>query len=125
MSNNVTTKNKTPLEIISRQAAYQMGKRRFYTGTPCRSGHLTERYVSNGVCIGCINGAFKFRQSGISHDLMPFVSNRLWVTRDFTAEETLALDRYLQVCIIEFTKHAGKITPALDEAYLMHLERLK
>lgn len=112
------------LHAISREAAYQTGLRRFFTNTPCRNGHLSERYVSNGVCVSCINAKFKYRRSGISHDLMPFLSARLWVVRDFTPEQTLALDCYLQGCIAEFIKHAGKLTNELSDAIQMHIEKM-
>lgn len=29
------------------------GLSRFYTGRACRSGHFSERYVSNGQCVAC------------------------------------------------------------------------
>src|SRR5579859_512216 len=45
------------LEVISRKDAHARGLKRFYTGKPCKGGHLSERYVVNGGCIACINWA--------------------------------------------------------------------
>lgn len=43
------------MEIISRDDAHKSGQRRFYTGKPCKKGHLSERQVTNGGCIACMN----------------------------------------------------------------------
>lgn len=111
-------------QIISRQAAYQLGSRRFYTGEACRNGHISERYVSNGACVGCLNGAFKFRKNAFSHELVPFASTRLWMPRSLQAEQLPALDRYLQTCIMEFSKHAGKLTQDVEDALVTQLEKM-
>jgi hypothetical protein len=40
-----------------RQAAYRAVKTRksgrYFTGKPCRHGHVAERYASNNVCVVC------------------------------------------------------------------------
>lgn len=41
------------LEIVTRQRAAACGLRRFYTGKPCKAGHLAERFVGNGQCVKC------------------------------------------------------------------------
>lgn len=41
--------------IRSRDEAQNNGLVRFYTGTPCGRGHLSERFVSNGACVECVN----------------------------------------------------------------------
>lgn len=38
----------------NRQSAIAYGLKRFFTGTPCRWGHVAERYTSSGGCIACI-----------------------------------------------------------------------
>ena len=40
------------MEIITRKEAKEKGLRRYYTGEPCRRGHLTERRI-DGACIEC------------------------------------------------------------------------
>ena len=42
------------MEIIDRDTADARGLLRYFTGEPCRNGHVAERYVSNGCCIACI-----------------------------------------------------------------------
>jgi hypothetical protein len=44
--------------LISRKEAKARGKKRFYTGkSPCKRGHLAERYVSDGACCECAREA--------------------------------------------------------------------
>ncbi|EJD6367785.1 hypothetical protein LHV16_17615 [Providencia rettgeri] len=47
------------MKIITRKEAVTNGLSRFYTGKPCRHGHDSERFTSNGVCVECsaINSA--------------------------------------------------------------------
>jgi hypothetical protein len=39
--------------VLSRSEAAESGLSRFYTATPCRAGHQSERYVSNRQCVAC------------------------------------------------------------------------
>jgi hypothetical protein len=42
------------MEIISREEAKAQGLTRYFTGKPCRNGHLAERYVGgNTPCVVC------------------------------------------------------------------------
>jgi 5-methylcytosine-specific restriction endonuclease McrA len=41
-------------EIIARAEAAAQGRKRFFTGVPCKQGHIAERGVSHGKCIRCI-----------------------------------------------------------------------
>ncbi len=41
------------LQIIDRHAAHAQGKVHFFTGRPCRRGHVSPRFVSSGNCISC------------------------------------------------------------------------
>lgn len=41
--------------VITRDDAYAKGLPRFYTGRPCKRGHLAERFVVNGACTSCVN----------------------------------------------------------------------
>jgi hypothetical protein len=40
-------------EIISRAEAMARGLRRFFTGKPCKHGHVVERKTSDGHCVLC------------------------------------------------------------------------
>lgn len=42
-------------KIITRKEAKDKGLTRYFTGIPCKHGHLTERLVSSKYCIECQN----------------------------------------------------------------------
>lgn len=39
---------------ISSSEARALGLKRYFTGTPCKNGHLSDRQVSNGTCLECM-----------------------------------------------------------------------
>ncbi|WP_023585148.1 hypothetical protein [Vibrio parahaemolyticus] len=61
-------------EIISRENARTQGLSRFFTGQPCKHGHMSERYVSDARCIVCDKKARKIRRG-------------TWTDSDLAAEE--------------------------------------
>jgi hypothetical protein len=40
-------------EVITRKEARARGLKRYYTGEPCKWGHVSERYVRNHWCTEC------------------------------------------------------------------------
>jgi hypothetical protein len=42
-----------PPRIISRDEARALGLKRFFTGKPCKHGHVAERRVSTYACVEC------------------------------------------------------------------------
>ncbi len=40
-------------QIISRAEAKARGLKHYFTGKQCPNGHIVERYVTNGCCLGC------------------------------------------------------------------------
>ena len=43
------------MQIITRQEAAQQGLSRFFTGKPCKHGHVSERYTRGNQCAVCSN----------------------------------------------------------------------
>lgn len=41
------------MKIVSRKEAKVAGLKRYFTGKPCRNGHVAERYVCHSVCVLC------------------------------------------------------------------------
>lgn len=41
------------MQIISKAEARSQGLPRYFTGKPCRRGHVSERYAGNGNCCDC------------------------------------------------------------------------
>lgn len=42
-----------PAEVDLRADAAAAGKRRYFSGKACPSGHVAERYTLNGYCVVC------------------------------------------------------------------------
>ena len=40
-------------ELISRKDAMEQGLKRYYTGKPCKHGHVSERFVLQNRCVDC------------------------------------------------------------------------
>jgi len=93
-----------PSAIISRKAAFAQGLVRYFTGTPCKQGHIAERYVSTGSCIECHN-PFKLRRHPTRVDLQPYACAKLWVPVGTTPEQFERLASYLQTCIDTFFQY--------------------
>jgi hypothetical protein len=53
------------LDLISARTAFEAGLKRYFTGKPCKHGHVAERMVSNGCCVECLNGRRRRDQAKI------------------------------------------------------------
>lgn len=42
-------------QIVSRKDAKALGLKRYFTGVPCPRGHVSDRYVANSACAGCLS----------------------------------------------------------------------
>lgn len=42
------------MDIITRAEARRAGLNRYFTGVPCKNGHVDFRYTASGACKGCI-----------------------------------------------------------------------
>jgi hypothetical protein len=51
------------MNIINRNDAKLLGLNKFFTGVPCKNGHISERYVQSGSCQQCVNGERNVTQS--------------------------------------------------------------
>jgi len=40
--------------LMKRSAAKAAGNKKYYTGKPCGHGHVSMRYVANGICCACM-----------------------------------------------------------------------
>jgi len=53
------------MECVSRAQALLLGERRYYTGKPCKYGHIAQRLTSNCTCVEC--GAVKDANHRANH----------------------------------------------------------
>lgn len=52
------------MEIISRKEAKERGLKKYYTGKPCKYGHIAERWTGNKVCTECRHTSPAYEKSG-------------------------------------------------------------
>jgi len=52
---------------MNRMQAASEGKDRYFTGKPCKAGHLSERYVSTGQCVECLKAYSKNHQRTVNN----------------------------------------------------------
>ncbi len=45
---------KDPEKVIARSEAVKRGMTRYFTGKPCKYGHISQRFVAGGQCIPCM-----------------------------------------------------------------------
>lgn len=46
-------------QIIGRKEASTLGLKQYFTGIPCKRGHVSHRFVVNGNCLDCQNSKLK------------------------------------------------------------------
>jgi hypothetical protein len=55
-------------QIISRANALAANRIRYFTGKPCKNGHVAERYATTGCCTQCLKVWKKHPHSGAKRD---------------------------------------------------------
>jgi hypothetical protein len=68
------------MQIVSRDAARQLGRTRFFIGVPCKHGHVSERLVSNRRCVACSDIQTKVWRK--SHPETTAEQKRNWVAKN-------------------------------------------
>jgi hypothetical protein len=54
-----TTAEGVNMGLITREEAKEQGLSKYFTGKPCKHGHVAERYVSRTSCVMCHSGQMK------------------------------------------------------------------
>lgn len=94
--------------VISRDEANKRGLKKFYTGIPCKKGHLAERWVSTNGCTHCLNPRLSTPEgapaSGLSHDLV-------WALPRFRINRTIPLEQQAEI----FSKMQGWLDHCTEE----------
>ncbi len=70
------------MEVITREEAEKRGLKTYYTGKPCKHGHLSERRVSNVSCIECSRGQDRNRYHDNKEDRLEYFRDRYIECRD-------------------------------------------
>lgn len=83
------------MDTISRKDAAGLGLARFFTGRPCKHGHIAERYVTTGACIPCLRSfSQKYNAEYSSAGRVPTVRVSMQLHAD-DAEKVYLLADYL------------------------------
>jgi len=59
-------------DTITRTEAAALGRKRFYTGKPCKYGHDAQRFVTTGACVACNAARSKVFSKAIATGGKPF-----------------------------------------------------
>lgn len=52
------------MQTITRAAALNEGRNKYFTGKPCSKGHVAERYVQSSTCVACVRlNAYAYRNA--------------------------------------------------------------
>lgn len=65
-------------EIISREQAIELGLKRYFTGAPCKAGHVCERTIGHRHCLECERAR---KRSGRRRTPVDRAKTRLWTKR--------------------------------------------
>src|SRR5262245_40411136 len=79
-------------EVISRQDAKAAGLKRYFLGTPCKNGHVAERFVSDCKCVVCKNDRLKEKYAN-DPEWRAYRSEYYAQWRDENPEQALANSR--------------------------------
>lgn len=63
-----------PWPVQTRGEASQLGQSKYYTGSNCKYGHISQRYTASGSCISCISArskGFKRNRDAAKDGLVP------------------------------------------------------
>lgn len=53
------------MKIITRKDAVEAKMQQYFTGRPCKRGHIAQRYVQSGACTMCISESSKATRAGM------------------------------------------------------------
>jgi hypothetical protein len=80
--------------MISRKEAARQGLRYFFTGIPCRHGHIAERYVSQCSCRECLKLSRSGELPEVPVNPRPRGPGRRWVTTDYARLTQAQIDAW-------------------------------
>lgn len=90
------------MELMTRSMAALQGIRRYFTGQPCKYGHVAERFTSSGGCVVCANPLHRSVRNQVGDKI---INVPLAVPHNFTEEHREILRKWLQeVCLPPFVK---------------------
>jgi hypothetical protein len=105
--------------IQTRREAHEAGRKKYYTGKPCKHGHDAQRWVTNGICCVCCRDAVrKYNRSmnGADVDVTVRVHrDDAGAIRDLAAMLTATRDA-MNTAAFDADKARAAVFPALANA---------
>jgi hypothetical protein len=107
-------------QIISRRDAKAKGLKWYFTGTPCKYGHIAKRQVSNCGCVDCTAIATK-----LYHERNPGLRTELW--RDWSSRQSTEYlrERNRHGAAIQRERHPDRVQARIDDYISRHPEYIK
>lgn len=108
--------------VMSREEAAAAGKNTFYTGKPCKNGHIAPRYVTNAGCLMCAKRwKVAKARNPFSHDLIPWSPHKLlWRSKRLDGQALAGLDAYMQKALDTYCAHfVPPVCKACDGTHLV------
>jgi hypothetical protein len=93
------------MEITTRAFAALQNSKRYFTGVPCKHGHVAERFTSSGGCIACGNPLHRTARNTAAARA---ITIPLDVPPGFTEEHREVLRKWVQTeCLPAFLAGCG------------------
>lgn len=103
--------------VRSREEAALLGLKRFYTGIPCRRGHLSERWVSTTGCLSCRKPPPGPQSPASAYsNRIAFHDVRIRISRELPPEAVMAAMVRVQGWVDHLSREAGVPPPCDIEA---------
>ena len=64
------------MELLSKKDALSPGLQQYFTGKPCKHGHVSNRYVKTGICVGCVRARKGYNHKVDQPVYGPFISQQ-------------------------------------------------
>lgn len=104
-------------DLVSRDEAAANGRATYFTGIPCKRGHVALRYTCNTGCIECLQ---RFRRTTVNpwtKELAPFQPQGLYAPAGLTPELLAELAEFMHQSVAHWVNHKGLMTPSIQNAY--------
>jgi hypothetical protein len=100
--------------VMTRAEAHSQGLRTYYTGVPCRRGHLSARTVAQGACMECM-GAFKTQaaKNAFDSNLVPYASQGVWRPKYWDFETLKRFNEAVQK-LVHTWEDAPPVVPVVE-----------
>lgn len=81
------------MQPISKKLALEHSLKKYFTGKPCKRGHISQRYTRNSVCIDCDNFREKDRKARTSNKntAVPVKRKRVSLSKNTAVPKAAAL----------------------------------